>query len=468
MQIMKRRLSGLSGRYDRAIWIRLIGTALTTVANFMIRPFMVLYLYDKLEGSVLLPMLIVGLQPLTSMFVGLWGGGLADRYGRKPLMVGALVVNMAAMAGFVFAEELWHFALFSILNGVGMSLFYPAANAQVADIVAPERRAEVFAALHAALNVGAAFGPALGLLVFSWEPKVVFALSAATFAAYVLLVARYIPETLPARTAGAGGTNGGATAAGGAGGTNGGATAASGACGTNGVAEAAGGAGGTNGAAANGGSGAPAAPARLTLRGHGLLFALTGLTLPISLLYAQVETVLPLHLQTTFADDYKLILTTMLSLNGLTVMLLQIPVARWTESWATHRVVLLSYGLLACVALGYGFAPWFALLLVAELLFSVGEMLSGPHLQKAVSLIAPEDMRGRYFSVYSMNWQLSRGLGPVAFGVVFERYGGAAAFAVIAALLVVSGGAQWRLVRGIAKPRAAGADPAALKAAAGA
>ncbi|HZG76934.1 MAG TPA: MFS transporter, partial [Paenibacillus sp.] len=184
MQIMKRRLSGLSGRYDRAIWIRLIGTALTTVANFMIRPFMVLYLYDKLEGSVLLPMLIVGLQPLTSMFVGLWGGGLADRYGRKPLMVGALVVNMAAMAGFVFAEELWHFALFSILNGVGMSLFYPAANAQVADIVAPERRAEVFAALHAALNVGAAFGPALGLLVFSWEPKVVFALSAVTFAAY--------------------------------------------------------------------------------------------------------------------------------------------------------------------------------------------------------------------------------------------------------------------------------------------
>jgi MFS family permease len=442
MQSMKRRLSGLSGRYDRAIWIRLIGTALTTVANFMIRPFMVLYLYDKLEGSVLLPMLIVGLQPLTSMFIGLWGGGLADRYGRKPLMVGALVVNMAAMAGFVFAEELWHFALFSILNGVGMSLFYPAANAQVADIVAPERRAEVFAALHAALNVGAAFGPALGLLVFSWEPKVVFALSAVTFAAYVLLVVRYIPETLPARTAEAGDGAGGAGS---------------------GVALANGGADGTNGGIAGGGA---AAPARLTLRGHGLLFALTGLTLPISLLYAQVETVLPLHLQTTFADDYKLILTTMLSLNGLTVMLLQIPVARWTEDWATHRVVLLSYGLLACVALGYGFAPWFALLLVAELLFSIGEMLCGPHLQKAVSLIAPEDMRGRYFSVYSMNWQLSRGLGPVAFGVVFELYGGAAAFAVIAGLLVVSGGAQWRLVRGIAKPRAAAADAAAVRAAA--
>ncbi|HZG58618.1 MFS transporter [Paenibacillus sp.] len=403
----------MAGRYDRAIWIRLIGTALTTVANFMIRPFMVLYLYDKLEGSVLLPMLIVGLQPLSSMLVGLWGGGLADRYGRKPLMAGALVVNMAAMAGFVFAEELWHFALFSVLNGVGMSLFFPAANAQVADIVEPDRRAEVFAALHAALNVGAAFGPMLGLLVFTWQPKVVFALSAVTFAAYLLLVLRYIPETLPKPIPG----------------------------------------GAPDGERGAAGPPAAAPAERLGLRGHGLLFALTGLALPIGLLYAQVETVLPLHLQSTFADDYTLILTTMLSLNGLTVMLLQIPVARRTEHWATHRVVLLSYGLLAAVALGYGFAPWFALLLLAELLFSFGEMLSGPHLQKAVSLIAPEHMRGRYFSVYSMNWQLARGLGPIAFGVVFERFGGAFAFSVIAALLAVSGGAQYALVRRIAKPR---------------
>ena len=406
----------IAGRYDLAIWIRLVGTVLTTVANFMIRPFMVLYLYEKLEGSVLLPMLVVGLQPLASMIVGLWGGSLADKYGRKPLMAAALVVNAASMAGFAASEELWHFVLFSILNGIGMSLFFPAANAQVADIVSPERRAEIFAALHAALNVGAAFGPVLGLLVFSWQPKVVFALSALSFVAYLLLVLKYIPETKPAA---ADGSEPGASVT---------------------------------------------PPPRLTLRGHGLLYAMTGLAVPIGLLYAQVETVLPLHLQTVFGDDARAMFTTMLTLNGLTVMLLQIPVARMTERWATHRVVLLSYGLFAAVAFGYGFAPWFALLLFAELLFSLGEMLCGPHLQKAVSMIAPEEMRARYFSVYSMNWQLSRGLGPLAFGLVFERYGGAAAFAVIAGLLAVSGAAQHRLVRGLSKPRA----PAEAAAVAGA
>lgn len=332
-------------------------------------------------------------------------------------MAASLVVTMLGMGGFVFAETLWQFALFSILNGIGGSLFYPAANAQVADVVPADRRAEVFAALHAALNVGAAFGPALGLLVFAWQPKVVFAISAVSFALYLLLVLRYIPETLPrdGRV-----SNGGAD----------------------------------GGASQGDGAGAAEREPRLAFRQHRLLFAMTGLAIPISLLYSQVETVFPLHLQNVFAND-KLILTTLLTLNGLTVMLLQIPVARWTEHWATHRVVLLVYGLLALVAFGYGFAPWFALLIAAELLFTLGEMLNGPHMQKAIARIAPERMRGRYFSVYSMSWQLARGVGPITFGFLFERYGGRVSFAVIAALLLVAGAGQYGLMRGIDRPKPA-------------
>jgi hypothetical protein len=35
------------------------------------------------------------------------------------------------MVGYVFAEDVWQYALISIVNGVGFALFMPAANAQI-------------------------------------------------------------------------------------------------------------------------------------------------------------------------------------------------------------------------------------------------------------------------------------------------------------------------------------------------
>ncbi|XID95655.1 MFS transporter [Paenibacillaceae bacterium WGS1546] len=94
----------------------------------MIRPFLVLYLYDRLEGSVLLPMLIVGLQPLCGLIVNWFGGGWSDRYGRKPLMLISLALQMLCMIGYVFADQTLHYALISIVNGLGSALFLPAAT----------------------------------------------------------------------------------------------------------------------------------------------------------------------------------------------------------------------------------------------------------------------------------------------------------------------------------------------------
>ncbi|WP_424991789.1 MDR family MFS transporter [Paenibacillus turpanensis] len=374
---------------------------MVTVTNFMIRPFLVFYLYDKMDGSILLPMLIVGLQPLTGLVMGLWGGELADKYGRKPVMIASLALNMLAMTGFAFAESVWMFAAMAILNGIGHSMFGPAANAQIADVVPEDRRAEVFAALHTAFNVGAAVGPLLGLYVFNREPQLVFALSALGFALFLLLVLLKLPETLPKEARGA------QT------------------------------------------SGKPAKQPLLQMnwREHRTLLWMTLFMVPVGMLYAQVETTLPLHLRDRFSDDYKWMLAAMLSLNGAVVTLFQVFIANRTEHYATYRIVLLSFSLMVCTALGYGFAPTLALLIVSEVLFSIGEMLIGPHMQKAVSMIAPADMRGRYFSIYSMNWQVSRGLGPVLFGSIYEISNGQTAFAIIALFLVAAGIAQYTLIR---------------------
>ncbi len=384
-------------RYDTAIWIRAWGTVLTSLTGFMLRPFLVLYLFDKLGGSILLPMVVVGLQPLTGMLVSLWGGGLSDRYGRKPLMLVALSISTLSMTGFVFADSVWEFAFLTVLNGLSGSLFFPAANAQVSDVVPEQKRAEVFALLHTALNVGAAAGPMLGLLVFTKSPALVFSIAALANLIYGLIVWWKVPETLPKQQES---------------------------------------------------SQAKGKGPKLVLREHKPILWMTLLAVPISLLYAQVEAVFPLHLKDQFSN-YQTVFAWLMTINGTTVILLQMWIAKRTENLASSKVILASYFILCVVAFGYGFAPVFALLVLVELLFTIGEMLVGPHMQKAVSVIAPPDMRGRYFSIYGLNWQLSKAIGPVLGGLLFTHAGGGFLFGVLAILLLVAGVFQFRLIYGV-------------------
>lgn len=62
-------------RHDPVLWIRVFGTGLCALTTFMIRPFLIFYISDKLGGTVLMPLLVVGLQPLAGIMLSFWGGG---------------------------------------------------------------------------------------------------------------------------------------------------------------------------------------------------------------------------------------------------------------------------------------------------------------------------------------------------------------------------------------------------------
>lgn len=398
--MIKSHISNIASRYDSGIWIRVLGAALTTTTGFMIRPFLVLYLYDQMDGSVILPMLIVSLQPLCGIFISWYGGSWSDRYGRKPLMFTALILQMLCMAGYIFAQDVWQYALISIINGIGFALYMPAANAQITDLVPEERRAEVFALMHTAFNIGAAVGPVLGLLMFRWNPSAVFLLSAVSFLLYALLVWFNLPETAPLMEK-------------------------------------------------NTDVSLQKDKPRIAWKLHKPLLLLTLYGLPVGFLYAQVETTFPLHLQENF-EDYLTVLTSLLSFNGLMVIALQIWIARRTESTMSHYVIGASYALFAIVSIGYGYSSLIVWLFVAEFIFTIGEMIFGPHIQKVISIMAPKEQRGFYFSVYGASHLLSRGLGPILGGLLLSWSNGEVLFTVLAVLLIVAGIAQYRMLRRIA------------------
>lgn len=390
-------LSNLWNRYDRAIWIRVVGTIFTTVTSFAIRPFLAIYLYSK-TGNIYYIGVILGLSPLMGVFTNLLAGSLADKYGRKPSMVYSLFFQGVSMLGYVFAVTPLHFCLVSVINGIAASLYFPAANAQIADIVPEEQRSEVFALNHTALNLGAAIGPMLGLLMVKMNQSLAFFASAVSLFFYAFLVFALVPETLH-RTQSLAGIRQ------------------------------------VSSVSDN------SKPQRLKLNEHRLLFGLTALSMPITLLYAQVESNFPLYLQANF-EDYMTIFTSLMTMNGTIVVLTAVWLAKKTEKLHTPYVLLVGYFLFALVGIGYGLGPWakaIPLLFAAEVIFTVGECITFPNQNKLISIIAPENMRGRYFSVFSLNWGLSKSIGPIFGAAIFTHAGGLTLFLILAGLLVISG-----------------------------
>ncbi|KLU62453.1 multidrug resistance protein MdtH [Peptococcaceae bacterium CEB3] len=407
-------LTGLWNRYDQTIWIRAFGTIITTVTSFAIRPFLALYLYGK-TGNIYLLGVILGLSPLMGLVTNIVAGGLADKYGRKPLLVYSLIFQGISTFGYIFASTALHFCIISIINGMASALYYPAANAQIVDIVPGAQRLEVFALMHTALNVGAAAGPMLGLLMVKISHNFVFVASAVSLLLYAALVYALIPETLEK---------------------------------ANRQKE--------KNAAKSNRTGSDHVPAlspsrRMRFAEHKLLFALLVLSLPISLLYAQVESNFPLYLQQSFTN-YLMIFSSLMTLNGTIVVFSAVWLAKKSEKYYLPHVLWAGFILFALVGVGYGFGPYLhtvAFLLPAEIIFTVGECITFPNQNKLISYIAPEDMRGRYFAIFNMRNNISRAIGPLLGGLMFSHFGGLPLFLSISGLLLVGGFFTHRLTRSI-------------------
>jgi MFS transporter, DHA1 family, tetracycline resistance protein len=123
-------------------------------------------------------------------------GALSDRFGRRPVLlfaVGALGIDYIVMG---FAPTLAWLFLGRIIAGIAGASFTPA-YAYIADISAPERRAQSFGIIGAMFGLGFIVGPAVGGLLGAWGPRAPFfaaaGLSLINFT-YGLLT---LPESLP-------------------------------------------------------------------------------------------------------------------------------------------------------------------------------------------------------------------------------------------------------------------------------
>ncbi len=162
----------------------LVGSAMSPIAiNFA--------LLDRgVSASGLGYVLAAGVVPQVLFMIG--GGVLADRLGRRPVMLVTDVGRMAVMAtaaGLLFAgpPSVWAFALLAALRGTGDAFFNPALGGLRAEIASRQRLPDANALLSVARSAALVAGPALaGTLIVALSPAVVVAVDAGTYGISVI------------------------------------------------------------------------------------------------------------------------------------------------------------------------------------------------------------------------------------------------------------------------------------------
>lgn len=128
-------------------------------------PLLPLYLKERLGASVTLVGLVVAAFATVDTSLKTVWGGLADRVGRRPVIVGGLLVATAAPLLMALIRVPALFVPLRIIDGAGSAAVWPCAAAAIAERAGTARRAAGMGMLNTFFLAGLALGPSLGLFV---------------------------------------------------------------------------------------------------------------------------------------------------------------------------------------------------------------------------------------------------------------------------------------------------------------
>jgi MFS family permease len=165
---------------------------------------------------------------------------------------------------------------------------------------------------------------------------------------------------------------------------------------------------------------------------HRLMFS----SLLIGLVFFQMVSTFGLHItQLGFsASTYGMII----SLNGLMVVLFELPLTTVSQRFGFERTMVAGYIL---IAVGFGanaIASTVPAIVACLMIWTVGEMLTMPMAASQIANLAPAHMRGRYMGVSGFTWASALMLGPALGTALFGVHPSALWIACAAAALLAA------------------------------
>ncbi len=362
----------LIAEYPRQFWLLFAGMLISAVGGSMVWPFLTIIVRQRLDIPLTTIGLLLALNSASALVATLIAGPVADRLGRKGVMVLSLFASTGIYVAMSQASSLPAWAALMVANGALNPLFRVGSDAMVADLLPPEQRSGAYALIRMSNNVGIAIGPAVGGFLAAVSYDWAFYAAAAASAAFGLLILFLATETLPSPQVeqGEGETNGGY--------------------------------------------------GRLLRDGRFLAFcAVTTLAIVPS---ALVFVLLPVYGKEQYGvmeSQYGFVMAT----NAVMVVLFQYTVTKRTKQFPPLPVMAVGsmfYALgVGSIALGTGFVHF----LLSMAVITTGEMLMIPTGTTLAANLSPPDMRGRYMGFYGLTWRVGIGLGPVIGGFLNDQIG---------------------------------------------
>lgn len=122
-------------------------------------------------------------------------GSLSDAYGRRPVLIAALVTLTIDYVIMALTQTYWLLLVGRVVAGMAGAT-YITATAYISDLAKPEERGAAFGMIGAAFGIGFVLGPALGGLASGWHITAPFWIAAGLSAVNVAFGLFVLPESL--------------------------------------------------------------------------------------------------------------------------------------------------------------------------------------------------------------------------------------------------------------------------------
>jgi DHA1 family multidrug resistance protein-like MFS transporter len=323
-------------------------------------------------------------------------GVIADKYGRRVLLVGGPLVTSVGMIGSGFAGSITTLLIWRFVAGAGSALYMSGALIYLIDIAKPDQRAGYVATNQWALSAGVAIGPGIGGLLAEWKglafPFIVVGVLAIFTAVYAAI---RIPETLHLARA-------------------------------------------ESQAAAD--KNGPVAANRLRD------FVLTPRFAALALMTATIfmtragtrGTLVSLYSAGPPLNWGEATLGTLFTLTGLLTLFTLMPAARGADRFGRANIILFS-GLTAGIGtMLIAQSTGSALFVAGNIVMAIGTGTSGPAPAAFVADIAPADIRGKCVAAYRSAGDIGFILGPPLLGWLADATNTAMAFRTSAVLVAAA------------------------------